>query len=544
MKNLSLISILFVPLFFVVNFADATDVSVGGQFQNTSPDEGTSVVYELDVQNIGPDESRIDLDFTVGNHLTYASHIINGGCASGGSGASTTANGFSVSQINAGLGCSFKVLVTFNISANSCSENTNVSVSANSTVDIAQCSLELNCTNKSGLTCLVDELNEFGQCTGTFCTATATSAYDSCYLPTQGACNGDAQCLEDLQETCYDEALAAAHVCLQGATIPTTPSVTTATDTASLTINDCIPISVCGDGLPGAGEQCDDGNNVDGDGCSASCQIEVPVCGDGKINQSSEQCDDGNTVSGDKCSATCEIEQTTPAPICGDGQVNQSSEQCDDGNTVNDDKCSNTCQNVVEPTPMCGDGTVDAGETCDDGNTVNGDGCSATCAVENDQVDPSGELEQAETCSVDDYADIEGEVWIDENNNGKRDKGEPGIEDVTVYLTDLDGNEIDSDETNDDGEFEFKNYAPGEYYVDLQESDKDLDGLKLKVEEDTTLNGKDRFELECDEDYDDATFGYVSEEKKVHTERPRTLAKTGGPQTAWEHVMALIAAIF
>ena len=33
-----------------------------------------------------------------------------------------------------------------------------------------------------------------------------------------------------------------------------------------------------------------------------------PECGDGEINQPTEQCDDGNTVSGDCCSATCQVE--------------------------------------------------------------------------------------------------------------------------------------------------------------------------------------------------------------------------------------------
>jgi len=32
------------------------------------------------------------------------------------------------------------------------------------------------------------------------------------------------------------------------------------------------------------------------------------VCGDHAVNQPSEQCDDGNTVPGDGCSATCQIE--------------------------------------------------------------------------------------------------------------------------------------------------------------------------------------------------------------------------------------------
>lgn len=33
----------------------------------------------------------------------------------------------------------------------------------------------------------------------------------------------------------------------------------------------------CGDGTVGAGETCDDGNTVDGDGCSATCQTETPT---------------------------------------------------------------------------------------------------------------------------------------------------------------------------------------------------------------------------------------------------------------------------
>jgi hypothetical protein len=34
------------------------------------------------------------------------------------------------------------------------------------------------------------------------------------------------------------------------------------------------PAAVCGDGEVGLGEQCDDGNTVDGDGCDAQCQVE------------------------------------------------------------------------------------------------------------------------------------------------------------------------------------------------------------------------------------------------------------------------------
>ncbi len=66
---------------------------------------------------------------------------------------------------------------------------------------------------------------------------------------------------------------------------------------------------VCGDGTVDSGEQCDDGNNVSGDGCSATCTIEQApvVCGDGTV-AGTEQCDDGNVANGDGCSATCTTE--------------------------------------------------------------------------------------------------------------------------------------------------------------------------------------------------------------------------------------------
>jgi len=128
----------------------------------------------------------------------------------------------------------------------------------------------------------------------------------------------------------------------------------------------------CGDGyvdMP-AGEQCDDGNTTDGDGCSSTCQLE-PQCGDGILNDG-EACDDGNNINGDGCSAECTIEA-----YCGDGILNDG-EQCDDGNRVDGDGCSSEC--TIEP--YCGDGELNPGEQCDDGNNANGDGCSALCETE------------------------------------------------------------------------------------------------------------------------------------------------------------------
>jgi uncharacterized delta-60 repeat protein len=68
--------------------------------------------------------------------------------------------------------------------------------------------------------------------------------------------------------------------------------------------------TVCGDGWLDAGEQCDDGNAIDGDGCDSNC---TPTgCGNGIVT-AGEQCDDGASVGGDGCSATCQLEPS-PTP--------------------------------------------------------------------------------------------------------------------------------------------------------------------------------------------------------------------------------------
>ena len=102
----------------------------------------------------------------------------------------------------------------------------------------------------------------------------------------------------------------------------------------------------CADGTFQFGEGCDDGNTVDGDGCSSTCALEL--CGDGKVT-GGETCDDGNEVSFDGCSDICRLE------VCGDGIV-QPGEACDDGNTSNFDECLDDCTVGV-----CGDGWVKAG---------------------------------------------------------------------------------------------------------------------------------------------------------------------------------------
>jgi len=92
--------------------------------------------------------------------------------------------------------------------------------------------------------------------------------------------------------------------------------------------------TVCGDGKIEGAEGCesDTKNNDLGDGCTGTCTAEptcpaggggcTTKCGDGLL-LGTEQCDDGNAVSGDGCSATCQSEAgfTCTQPPLGDSMV-------------------------------------------------------------------------------------------------------------------------------------------------------------------------------------------------------------------------------
>lgn len=198
-----------------------------------------------------------------------------------------------------------------------------------------------------------------------------------------------------------------------------------------------VAFAICGDGTRQAGENCDDGNTLDFDGCDALCQLEY--CGDGTRNNAPlEACDDGNQRSGDGCDHNCEVEieysctgaqgelsSCVRTSICGNGTVDPG-EECDDSNLVNNDGCSDTCRvescgdGIVQASEacdmfqltgthpgcladctvgsgyscanepglpsvcreVCGDGVPTPREGCDDGNLVDGDGCSSNCSVE------------------------------------------------------------------------------------------------------------------------------------------------------------------
>jgi cysteine-rich repeat protein len=254
-----------------------------------------------------------------------------------------------------------------------------------------------------------------------------------------GGCTTDAECDDgnvcNGREVCTDE----------GACVPTVPPddgaecLTAREVPGRCFLERCRPLG-CGDGAVNSGEDCDDGNLVDGDCCEADCLFTCVVnadcfdgepcngdegcsghcclpgepqpdgmacgasricldgscvaggCGDGVVEATAgEECDDGNDVAGDgcesDCSFSCEFELD-----CLDGRLCNGSETCDpaahrcvagipaaEGTPCSEAGSDGLCRGGSCAPPTCGDGIVDADEACDDRNLVDGDGCDNDC---------------------------------------------------------------------------------------------------------------------------------------------------------------------
>lgn len=84
---------------------------------------------------------------------------------------------------------------------------------------------------------------------------------------------------------------------------PTPTQTPTATPTSTPTLSPT-PVPVCGNSDLEVGEECDDGNLVDEDGCDSNCR--VTGCPNGVVT-TGEECDDGNDVNLDGCDNDCTV---------------------------------------------------------------------------------------------------------------------------------------------------------------------------------------------------------------------------------------------
>lgn len=120
----------------------------------------------------------------------------------------------------------------------------------------------------------------------------------------------------------------------------------------------------------------------------------TPPCGD-SVQTGTETCDDGNVVDGDGCSAICRIEEGYECSGAGVGSCEDINEcttmtdNCPEGTTCDNLPGSFTC--LCDPgftwdgmkcVEGCGDGDLVAPEACDDANTTANDGCGPNCLQE------------------------------------------------------------------------------------------------------------------------------------------------------------------
>ncbi|CAD8103068.1 unnamed protein product [Paramecium primaurelia] len=183
--------------------------------------------------------------------------------------------------------------------------------------------------------------------------------------------------------------------------------------------NQCI--STCGDLIVQENEDCDDGNNIEFDGCfycQYSCPIECikceqgicqdkclpgfylinnicsTICGD-SIIAGNEQCEDNNIQEFDGC-YLCQFQ----CPLNCEECINGICFNCNFGFKLIENKCNN----------VCGDGIMSNQEQCDDGNQESGDGCSQTCQVEIDWI-----CNQGYDCTFVKYPNLKCEYMMQKN---------------------------------------------------------------------------------------------------------------------------------
>ena len=131
-------------------------------------------------------------------------------------------------------------------------------------------------------------------------------------------------------------------------------------------------------------------------GCFTTFPRPEGVCGNGII-EAGEECDDGNQFSGDGCSFQCLDEIV--AEICGNSVV-EGDEDCDPPDNV---VCSLTCRFIITP-PECGNGIIEVGEECEPPSTPD---CSPACTLWANQIEIGTPCDTIKDCGSSPNPDLQ-----------------------------------------------------------------------------------------------------------------------------------------
>ncbi|MFH1532386.1 MAG: hypothetical protein ABIK09_16805 [Pseudomonadota bacterium] len=272
-------------------------------------------------------------------------------------------------------------------------------------------------------------------CGGGVCHGVVAPDCDDGDLCTTDSCDPEDGCVHVHNTAPCDDSNACTTVdlCTNGTCVGSSPM--TCEDGDPCTMNSCDPDTgcvyptiypCCGNLVVEVPEGCDDGNQSGGDGCSASCQVEISDCNNGAAKLSTSP--GGDMVICSKPS-TCEQDYETLCPpgwlLCSPKQFNGRNTgwsysvggtmalgaiRCRSGSgaghfTVDNSPLSNdeadncwygssrpSCPSgygcneqgnyalCCQMNPSCGNGVVDhPEEECDDGNANDGDSCLSNC---------------------------------------------------------------------------------------------------------------------------------------------------------------------
>lgn len=143
---------------------------------------------------------------------------------------------------------------------------------------------------------------------------------------------------------------------------------------------------------------------------------------------------------------TVAIQSGSPALNTGDNATCASQDQRGETRLLSS---SDACDKGAFELAICGNGSVQSGETCDDGNVNAGDGCDASCQSEGEDHDGDGILDDSDNCPLN-------------SNLDQEDDDEDGV-----------GNECETSDLDDDGITDTSDNCPIHFNPDQDDDDGD-----------------------------------------------------------------------